>query len=257
MVEDLRCVLAEDPAQVPRVQCLYLHHVFPDEAVRFKRFVEELSRTGEIVSHERAAMLSREPILDKPYYSISFDDGLQSCLTAARILEDFGVTACFFVCPGVLDHAGDDAFVANWCVERLHRPPARVLTWDEVGSLLEAGHEVGNHTWSHEDLSTLDSTGLNRQITHARSRLVEVLGPMAGRHFAWPYGERRHVSDAALREVKDAGHVTCASAIRGAHRADGRPAKFIHRDHVIFEGPPSDLRWFLRSNVRKGLLASM
>lgn len=256
MADSLLRGFRKDPMRVSRVQFVYLHHVFPDEMERFRAMVRQLSSIGRFASYSEAVRLAREGPLDGPVFSISFDDGLQTCLDAGRVLEDSGISACFFVCPEVIDHSNDKTYVARWCVDRLHNRPTKVLSWKEVETLIQWGHEVGNHTATHADLGRLDQPQLADEIARSRNRLVQLLGPSAGRHFAWPYGEARHFSDAAMREVVASGHASCASAIRGAHNPTSqKQVTHVLRDHVIFTGHPSELDWFLRYNGQKRIFA--
>lgn len=81
-----------------------------------------------------------------PVVALSFDDGPDPRYTPAilDILDDFDVKATFFM-EG--DHVGSN--------ERLAR---RVLI---------RGHEVGNHTFDHSDLLSLDTAGVKDQLDRA------------------------------------------------------------------------------------------
>jgi peptidoglycan/xylan/chitin deacetylase (PgdA/CDA1 family) len=47
---------------------------------------------------------------------------------------------------------------------------------DAVKVVTDHGHELGNHTWSHPDLSTLDEAGVRAEIERCRDRLAALTG---------------------------------------------------------------------------------
>jgi peptidoglycan/xylan/chitin deacetylase (PgdA/CDA1 family) len=56
-----------------------------------------------------------------------------------------------------------------------------VGTWlqsypDVARMTVDHGHELGNHTWSHPTLSTLDEAGVRAEIERCRDRLVALTG---------------------------------------------------------------------------------
>lgn len=69
-----------------------------------------------------------------------------------------------------------------------------VGTWlqrspDAAKIVTDHGHELGNHTWSHPDLTSLDEAGVRAEIERCRDRLVALTGgpgaffrPSAARH---------------------------------------------------------------------------
>jgi peptidoglycan/xylan/chitin deacetylase (PgdA/CDA1 family) len=110
-----------------------------------------------------------------------------------------------------------------------------VGTWltefpDGAKLVTDHGHELGNHTWSHPDLATLDAAGVRAEIERCRDRLAALTGgpgeffrPSAARHAT---AEVRRLAGAAgysavlsydvdSRDVTDPG----AAAIRRNVRA--------------------------------------
>lgn len=47
---------------------------------------------------------------------------------------------------------------------------------DAVKIVTDHGHELGNHTWSHPDLGTLDEAGVRAEIERCRDRLAALTG---------------------------------------------------------------------------------
>jgi len=102
-------------------------------------------------------------------------------------------------------------FYVNSDPFRMGDRAAEGLRW-----LVEHGFEVGNHTWSHADLSTLDKAGVQREI----GRLEERITAMSGRRsvtLAYPFGARpRRSSWARAKEGE--------YAFRGIFLAGWRPS---------------------------------
>jgi len=67
------------------------------------------------------------------------------------------------------------------------------------------GHEIGNHTWSHPDLTGLDDKDIRLQLEQADAALKEVTGRSTKPLFRAPFGARdRRV----LRVTNEAGYVS-------------------------------------------------
>jgi hypothetical protein len=237
------------------IHFVYLHHVFSDEVAPFRELLGRLSREATFISHSEAVRRITSGAIDRAYVSISFDDGLLSCVDAARVLEDFGAQGCFFVCPAAVDHHHDYIWISRWCHERLHKSPVKVMSWNDLEDLQRRGHEIGNHTMHHANLAETPIQSRNEQIFVAREQLVRRLGEVAGRHFAWPYGEARHIDHAAIRAIRAAGHTSCSSAVRGVHFEAGplTACPILLRNHAVFLRPVGTTEFFMRRNVRSGV----
>ena len=237
------------------VHLVYLHHVFSDEVVPFRKLLSRLSRQATFISHSEAVRRITSGAIDRTYVSISFDDGLLSCLDAARIMEDFGAQGCFFVCPAAVDHSHDYVWISRWCHERLHKSPVKVMSWDDLEDLQRRGHEIGNHTMNHPNLAETPIESRHQQIFVAREQLVRYLGEVAGRHFAWPYGEARHIDHAATSAILAAGHTSCSSAVRGVHLGNLPliTCPILLRNHAAFLRPVGTTEFFMRRNTRSGV----
>jgi peptidoglycan/xylan/chitin deacetylase (PgdA/CDA1 family) len=237
----------------PRVHFLYLHHVLEDEEQRFRELLAILQRRHTFISYSDAVERIRGGAIDRPYVAFSFDDGLRNGLRAAAILEEFGATACFFVCSSMNDERRPER-IREFAAEELSLPPADFLSWADCEDLLRRGHEIGNHTSHHKTLRDLPPAQLEDEIGASRELLRAKLG--VADHFAWPRGTFGHMSAAAAAIVFRAGHRSCASAERGAHVASGdAPALCIRRDHVIAGWPLRHILWFIARSSRRATAA--
>lgn len=233
----------------PRVQFIYLHHVFRDEEAGFRRLLRDLARHHTFLSHSDAVDRVTNGRIDRPYVSLSFDDGFADNRVAADILEEFGARGCFYVCPGIVGER-DAIRLHDFCRSRLQFPlPSAFLDWDDLESLLARGHEVGAHTMTHPNLGEIGASEMEMEIVSSRDEIVTRLGGV--RHFAWPRGQWRHFTSRAREMVFNGGFDSCASAVRGAHvvAAHG-PARdlCIRRDHVLANWPLQHVQLFLMLN---------
>lgn len=74
------------------------------------------------------------------------------------------------------------------------------LTTDDLRRLLEAGHTIGNHTWTHPLLNRCTQSEQHRQITGAHEWLQRELNVRATL-FAYPNGNHTPIAKAFLREL--------------------------------------------------------
>lgn len=129
---------------------------------------------------------------------LSFDDGeISHALNAAPVLRKAGW-------PGVL----------NLTVDNLG--PKGLPMWG-AKRLIRQGWEIGSHTVSHPDITTLDEAGFARELAGSRKRIRQRLG-VDPRFFCYPAGR----SDAASRAaVADAGFLAATTVDPGlASRSD-------------------------------------
>lgn len=110
--------------------------------------------------------------------AVTFDDGWENNLTVALpLLQQLGVPATFFLCPGLLGGQHPD----------VRGPSGRLLDEEGVQELAAAGMELGAHSMTHPDLRTLDDERLEYELEGSR-REVERLTGRPCLTFAYPYG---------------------------------------------------------------------
>ncbi len=227
-----------------RVQFIYFHQILSVQEARFRELLSFLMKDHVFLGHSEALARIHSGSIDKPYLSVSFDDGFKNCLKAASIMDDYGIKACFFVTPYVIGEK-DPSKLKVFCREKLHSEPAEFLDWDDIDTLLSKGHEIGSHGMTHSCLAGIDRKDLDDEITGSFLVLDRRAGPV--KHFSWPYGRFSDFSPEAARTVFDAGFVSCSSAVRGCHTfaAQDKRALCIRRDHIMAEWPLSHIKYFL------------
>lgn len=122
--------------------------------------------------------------------AFTFDDGTADQRTAAQILEQRGMRATFYV---ITDKVGRSGY----------------LNRDDLTRLASRGHEIGSHTVTHRDLTSLGSSDAQREICSSRTTLAG--WGLNVKTLAYPFG----ANTAAIRQmVADCGY-TSARAVGG------------------------------------------
>jgi peptidoglycan/xylan/chitin deacetylase (PgdA/CDA1 family) len=67
-------------------------------------------------------------------------------------------------------------------------PDLEMMSWGDLGLLLDAGWEIGGHTASHAHLPRLTPDGIREEIASGRRMLEDRLARSIA-SFAYPYGE--------------------------------------------------------------------
>jgi peptidoglycan/xylan/chitin deacetylase (PgdA/CDA1 family) len=93
----------------------------------------------------------------------------------------------------------------------------RLMTWPEVRSLHERGHEVGSHSLSHELMPQLGDAQLEREVTYSKVRLEDVIGAEV-LSFCYPNG------DADWRCKRAVAHARYHNAVTTLWGTNGRNA---------------------------------
>lgn len=184
---------------------------------------------------------------DEDAVAITFDDGLATFgSVAAPMLLELGLPATLFV---VTDAVG------SWNVWRGRQDPGipvqPLLDWEQLGALQEAGIQLGAHTCTHPDVTTLAGDALEREIVAPKQRLARELGVDATT-FAYPYGA---VSAAARDVVARTFRLGCTTRL-AALAPEEDLALLPRLDSYYLRSPGSLEAWGSRRfRMRLGLLA--
>jgi peptidoglycan/xylan/chitin deacetylase (PgdA/CDA1 family) len=174
------------------------HHLVVDE-VAFRVQLQLLQDAGfEFVTV--AELAERIPPGGEPppgLVAISFDDGMEDNFSRALpILSELGVPATVYVLTGAIG------------AENPWLPGERMMTANELEAMARSGIELGAHTVTHPDLSSLPFDECLSEIESSRDRVEAITGTRP-HTFAYPFG---HYGPAAMNAVRDAGFsaaVTC------------------------------------------------
>jgi peptidoglycan/xylan/chitin deacetylase (PgdA/CDA1 family) len=108
--------------------------------------------------------------------ALTFDDGLADNLhELVPVLREEGARATVFV-------------VSEWLGKPYpYRPASRMLTTEELVDLHRAGVEIGGHTATHPDLTTVSASTAERDLRAGRETLEDLIGAAVD-VLAYPYG---------------------------------------------------------------------
>jgi peptidoglycan/xylan/chitin deacetylase (PgdA/CDA1 family) len=131
--------------------------------------------------------------------SLTFDDGWDSQQTAATMLAAHGMKGTFYVNSSNIGQPGD-------------------LTWPQLTAFNAAGNEIGGHTLTHPDLTTLTASQAQHEICDDRTA-IQGHGFVVP-DFAYPYG--------AYDGNTGGGTLDVSSIVRNCGYASGRGAFGLH-----------------------------
>ncbi|NNJ10807.1 polysaccharide deacetylase family protein [Chloroflexales bacterium ZM16-3] len=130
--------------------------------------------------------------------ALTFDDGYMDAYTdALPLLQQYGDTATFYIVSGFVGH---DAYMG----------------WDEIRALRDAGMEIGAHSISHIDLTTLSYYENVDQIARSGSEIAAEIGAPV-RSFCYPAGQFN--ADIA-KITSDAGYTSATTTIQEGPQDD-------------------------------------
>lgn len=151
---------------------------------------EELSilMRGEQVSLARLSAIVEEagaiPLRPVPTDSEDFHIVYEAISSQLRLSD-----------PAVVDAAMDAVATAFGKPRRRKGRPFPLMDWDDVRDLQARGHDIGNHTRTHPNLSSLHPQHLDTEIIGAADIIEHETG-VRPRSFAYPYGIERATDDA-------------------------------------------------------------
>ena len=156
--------------------------LYRSEFVRQMDFLAENGFTS--VTHDGLYqwLTGKAPLGANPIV-IDFDDhSMVSYANALPVMRQRGLVATMFVISGLAD--GDPALGASWAVQ----PPR--MRWRELEKLVEAGWEIGAHTYSHPFLTDVPEgaegdTQILYELVQSKTDIAVNLG-VTPRHFAYP-----------------------------------------------------------------------
>ncbi|MBP1137098.1 peptidoglycan/xylan/chitin deacetylase (PgdA/CDA1 family) [Arthrobacter sp. PvP023] len=111
--------------------------------------------------------------------SLTFDDGNADQLTAAGLLNSYGMKGTFFVPSGFVNNPG-------------------YMSVADLQGLQAAGHEIGGHSVTHPDLTTLPADEATRQVCNDRVNLTN--WNLRVTSFAYPFAAENATAQSIVRD---------------------------------------------------------
>lgn len=107
---------------------------------------------------------------NQPMVSLTFDDGLESTYTnGLPLLQQYGLVSTQYIISGFLNTPG-------------------YMTTADVNAFKAQGSEIGSHTVTHPDLTSLTNSNLNTELSQSQSTLRSIFGSNVASDFASPEG---------------------------------------------------------------------
>ncbi len=221
--------------QKNRVQFLFLHHLFDDEIAPFKKLLTQLSKEHTFINYSESVNRIKTGSIDKSYICFSSDDGYKSNTTLAKVFAEFGINACFFLCPSVIGETNLEV-ISKYANNNLRFAiPIKFMNWNEVEMIQKLGHEIGSHTNTHIDVSQQNFEKIAEEFSVSKHEIEKNCG--ATKHLALPFGRFSSFKSEWWKISADVGFESCASALNGCHIASTQPIKteelFIRRNLIL------------------------
>jgi len=103
-----------------------------------------------------------------------------------------------------------------------HALSSRVLTWEEIHTMHQAGIAFGSHTLTHPVVSQLESQELDLELGASKCLLEKKLGsPVLD--FAFPFGKASDCSSAALEMLARHGYRSAVTTVPGVNTPQVHP----------------------------------
>jgi peptidoglycan/xylan/chitin deacetylase (PgdA/CDA1 family) len=172
---------------------------------KFRTQLELLLEAGfEFVTAAELARLAGGGEPPPGYAVVTFDDGMRNNRTVALpILQGYGIPATVYISIGLIGE------VSPWVDPNGDN---RMLDTGEIQELASAGWELGAHTMTHPDLSTLAYEACRREIEESKIALEEI-GQVSVETFAYPFGRYDEQTISAVRDSGLSAAVTTGSGI--------------------------------------------
>lgn len=148
-----------------------------------------IAAVGYLITDEYALTPYTPVGFNRGLVSLTFDDGWQSQYTnALPLLNTYHDKATFYLCPDFFN-------TPNY------------MTMNQATTVQQAGNEIASHTMNHPDLTGLDSSALNFQLSQSRQFLQQNFGTTIT-DFATPYGAYNRQVVGAIQQYYDSHRST-------------------------------------------------
>ncbi len=205
----------------PNVKVLMYHKIVPDGTPpgkyswtstisQLKKHLALLSRWGYKAISLRdysACLQGTMDLPDKPVI-MTFDDGYEDVRShALPVLDEFGAKATFFV-------LGDRALRTNRWDAKIGVGRSELLSDEGIRELHAHGHEIGSHSMTHPDLTTMSAEGARREIFDSKKKLEDVIQSRVS-SFSYPHGA---TNPALKKTVENSGYAYGCGVYSGPPR---------------------------------------
>ncbi|HUQ85829.1 MAG TPA: polysaccharide deacetylase family protein [Candidatus Limnocylindrales bacterium] len=165
---------------------------FSIDTAQIKKQISYLSEKFDIIDLKTLEKIiqGKKKVL-RPSIAITFDDGYKDILKLKKFFSKKNIKPAVFLLA--------DPKNANWKELGSKR---RFLNLSEIASLYNSGFEIGSHSNTHSNLSTLETKSLDNEILGSKKLLEKTLG-ITIKYFAYPRGK---YNSTVVQKVKKAGY---------------------------------------------------
>lgn len=191
----------------------------------FTEHLDLFLKTGQLASLAEIQAEQSAGLRDRLKIAVTFDDGYRDNLKfAIPELVRRRIPCTYFVTTENIETG------TPFRHDLVRRQPLPVNTKSEIREMAEAGIEIGGHTATHLDLGhNWLHEKLVAELADSRKKLQDWTGQPI-RYFAFPFGQRHNISQAAIDMVAEAGYAGFVSAY-GAWNHPGRDDFHLRRFH--------------------------
>jgi peptidoglycan/xylan/chitin deacetylase (PgdA/CDA1 family) len=203
----------------------------PDRFQQLMRLLAKAGYTGISAldwwnAHHGGPALPRKPVV------ITFDDGYSSITDyALPVLKDLGFRATVFIVTSCI--GGSNEWDSEW-------GKVPLMDADQIRYWADFGMEFGSHSAKHRDLTKMETSELECDISSSNDELASVLqAPVTT--FSYPYGKH----NSTVRRIVGSTFPLAFSTQRGLLKIDGDLLQ-CSRVEVKPHYPPSGVFFYLR-----------
>lgn len=218
-----------------------------ENKIVFRNFIEFISTKCTLLKIEDAVnMIIKGEKINKPYVAFTFDDGFEECYSIiAPILEDFNCNAAFFINSNYIDSDNEYKVLFEKRINVYNKTP---MSWKNIKELHSRGHIIGSHTKDHMNLSNISKKHLIAQLRDDKNKLESELNYKC-EYFAWPYGQKQHFSELALKfALENFKYIFSGTNYMNYFSFSG---KVINRRHIEPFWDKRHINYFLSVNKKR------
>ena len=169
----------------------------------FRNYLEKLRKSYDFIDFDKACkLIQSNKKVNKPLLAFSFDDGFKECSEIiAPCLNEYGIKAAFFINSFSINASQKEKinFFKNNLNVDYYKP---LMNWDDISSLKDDGHVIGNHTHMHSALINLGYEESYFEISKCKD-IIENKLKCKCEYFAFPFGSSNFFDNDGLDAATD------------------------------------------------------
>lgn len=218
------------------LRVLIFHSIKDTE--KFNRLIKALKRNWHIITpNEFFHLLDNNIEVSKPSLLITFDDGFKNNLKILSILDNYSISALFFICPGLVELESKNLLFPLFSKKQFrlksNYEEIKLLNWDDLRFIQSKGHSIGNHSSFHYQVNRLLIKELQEDVNLSKNLLLKNLEfNKSFDSFSYPFGGVNHINFSSLKYLSKSFKYVF-SGIRGNNNCSR--SKIIFRDAVSLD----------------------